>query len=250
MLVENRTNSSRSFLRRRLQAVLFEEQDELDVQLELLLSEVERRKEAAEHTYPFAWTAIGLSRNGDVDKAPYEFLLWLSVSPIYRREDRFSEIDELFDNLAKQALTLYLGSNTVGVRFGFPASGERPIGFGAAIKWLSRLLGLQTGTAAPRSQVKDGGVDVVVWRPFRDGRPGFIVILCQCTVTVNWTPKARDIVPGKWKGWIDFGREPLTAIAIPFAIPQGFDRWDEVRRTVNIILDRMRIAELIQLKRS
>ena len=59
--------------------------------------------------------------------------------------------------------------------------------------------------------------------------------------------QAKDIVAGIWNGWIDFGRDPVTAIAVPFAIPQAFNRWDELRRTVNIILDRIRLAELIEV---
>ncbi len=246
-LTEDRSNSSRSFLRARLRSSLFTDGDELDIQLEMLLSEVERRKKRAEKLYPFAWTDIGLSRMRNVDEAPYEFLLWLAVSPVYRREDRYNEIQELFDNLVKRALIAYLGPNAVGVRFGSPASGERPTGFPEALKWLASQLRLQTGTAVPRPQVRDGGVDVVVWNPFRDGRAGFVVILCQCTVAHAWTPKAKDIVAGIWNGWIDFGRDPLTALAIPFAIPPTFDRWDEVRRTVNVILDRIRLAELLEV---
>ena len=94
--------------------------------------------------------------------------------------------------------------------------------------------------------MKDGGVDVVVWHPFRDGRSGFVVILCQCTVAKDWTHKAKDIVDGKWTGWIDFGLPPVTAIAVPFAVPSTFDRWDELRRTVTIVLDRVRLLELIR----
>ena len=246
VLAEDRNNSSHSFLRRRLRSSLFTDGDELDIQLEMLSSEVEQRKKSAEAVYPFAWTEIGLSRIREVDEAPYEFLLWLAVSPIYRQQGRYDEIEDLFDNLVKQALIVYLGPNSVGVRFGSPASGGRPSGFPDAVKWLASRLRLQTGAATPRPQVKDGGVDVVVWNPFRDGRAGFVVILCQCTVAHDWTPKAKDIVAGIWNGWIDFGRDPLTAIAVPFAIPQGFNRWDELRRTVNIILDRMRLAELIE----
>ena len=248
MFVEDRNNSSRSLLRGRLRSSLFTDGDELDIQLEMLLSEVERRKKRAEAAYPFAWTEIGLSRTREVNETPYEFLLWLAVSPIYRQQDRYDEIEELFDNLVKQALIHYLGPNAIGVRFGSPASAGRPSGFPDAVKWLARLLRLQTGAAVPRPQRKDGGVDVVVWHPFRDERPGFAVILCQCTVAHSWTPKAKDIVAGIWNGWIDFGRDPLTAIAVPFAIPQGFGHWDELRRTVNIILDRMRLAELINVK--
>lgn len=247
MLAEDRNNSSRSFLRGRLRSSVSTGDDELEIQLDMLLSEVDRRKKRAEAIYPFAWSESGLSRTRDVDEAPYEFLLWLAVSPHYRQQKAYGEIEELFDNLVKQALIEYLGPNALGARFGSPASGERPGGFPSALKWLAGQLGLQTGAAKPRRQLKDGGVDVVVWNPFRDQRTGFVVILCQCTVAYDWTPKAKDIVAGNWNGWIDFGRDPLTAIAVPFAVPHGFDQWDELRRTVNIILDRMRIAELIDI---
>ena len=244
---EDRNNSSRSFLRNRLRSILSTYGDELEIQLEMLSAEVEGRRRRAEAVYPFAWTDSGLSRVQKVNGTPYEFLLWLAVSPIYRRESRYSEIDELFDNLVKRALTVYLGSNAIGVRFGSPPSGGRPSNFPKAVKWLAMRLGLQSGAGRPRTQLKDGGVDVVVWNPFGDGRTGFVVILCQCTVAMDWTPKAKDIAAGVWKGWIDFGRDPLTAIAVPFAIPHGFGRWDELRRTVNVILDRMRLAELIEV---
>ena len=247
MFVEGRNNLSRTSLRMRLRASLFIDGEDLDFHVDLLLSEVERRKERAEATYPFHWTGTGLSRASVVDEAPYEFLLWLAVSPVYREEKRFDEIDELFDRLVKHALVVYLGPNARGIRFGFPSSDGRPSGFPEAVKWLANILGLQPGSGVPRPQGKDGGVDVVVWHPFRDGRSGFVVILGQCTVANNWTPKAKDIVPEIWKGWIDFGREPLTALAVPFALPPAFDRWDEVRRTVNIILDRMRLVELIEV---
>ena len=246
MFAEDRSNLSRASLRIRLRSGLYIEGEELELQLDLLLSEVDRRRKRAEAAYPFACTEIGVSRIRTIEAAPYEFLLWLAVSPIYRQQDRYAEIDELFDNLVRQALRVYMGPNSTGVRFGSPASGGRPAGFPAAVKWLASLLRLQTGAAVPRPKRRDGGVDVVVWHPFRDGRTGFVVILCQCTVAHDWTPKAKDIVPGIWNGWIDFGRDPLTAIAVPFSIPQAFNQWDELRRTVNIILDRMRIVELIE----
>lgn len=148
----------------------------------------------------------------------------------------------------KQALTGYLGPGARSVRFAFPSSDGRPPGFPEAVSWLAGLLNLSTGKAIPRPRVKDGGVDVVVWRPFKDGRTGFVVVLCQCTVELNWPPKAKDIVLGNWCGLIDFGLHPLTALAIPFAVPTTFDKWDELRRTVNIVLDRMRLCELIESK--
>lgn len=35
----------------------------------------------------------------------------------------------------------------------------------------------------------DGGVDVVAWQDFRDGRAGFPVLLAQCTVQEKWRPR-------------------------------------------------------------
>ena len=245
MFVEERHLWSKSSLRHRLRAALFVDGEDLDFHVDLLLSEVELRHNAAEATYPFSWSDVGISRSRDLDEAPYEFLLWLATSPVYRKQDRFEEIDELFDNLVKQALIGYLGTNSKGIRFASPASEPRPSGFPDAVKWLANILTLRAGASTPRPRRKDGGVDVVAWRPFRDRRSGFIVILCQCTVAQNWTPKAKDIVAGIWNGWIDFGLNPLTAIAVPFAVPKAFDRWDELRRTVNIILDRMRLVELM-----
>jgi hypothetical protein len=246
MLIEERKYMSKSSMRQRLKGALSIESEEAEVEIELLLSEVSRRDKIAPQVYPFSESPTGLSRKEIPDLAVYEFLLWLSVSPRYKWEDRYREIDEHFDKLVKQALIRYLGGNARGVRFAFPSSDGRPAGFPEAVSWLAGLLNLATGKAIPRPRVKDGGVDVVVWCPFRDGRTGFVVILCQCTVELNWPPKAKDIVIGNWCGLIDFGLHPLTVLGVPFAVPRTFEKWDELRRTVNIVLDRMRLCELIQ----
>lgn len=245
MFIEHRQYMSRSILRHRLRTALSTEGDEIDLAVDLLLSEVARRDQIASQTYPFNETVEGFACKGIPDEALYEFLLWLSVSPRYRQENRYREIDEPFDTLVKQALIRCLGPNAKGVRFAFPSSDGRPSGFPEAVHWLAQLLNLSSGAAIPRPRVKDGGVDIVAWRPFKDRRTGFIVVLCQCTVEENWSPKAKDIVVGKWNGWIDFGLNPLTVLAIPFAVPMAFDRWDELRRTVNIVLDRLRLCELL-----
>jgi hypothetical protein len=245
MLIEDRKNLSRSTLRQRLRNSAFVEGDELDVHVDLLLAEITARASVAPHMYPFRETSTGVARDEQVGEAAYEFMLWLSVSPRYREERRFDETEQLFDHLVKQALTGYLGEGARAVRFAHPSSDGRPPGFRDAVRWLAGLLNLGVGAAEPRPRRKDGGVDVVAWRPFRDARPGFIVILCQCTAQQDWVPKAKDIVVDQWRGWIDFARDPSTALAIPFAIGSGFDRWDELRRTVTMVLDRLRLCELL-----
>ncbi len=248
--LEHRKRLSRATLRQRLVNILLVEDDELDVYLDLLLAEVGKRSRQAPKIYPFERTAVGLALKEEVDQAPYEFMLWLSMSPLYKKENRIREIDELFDTLVKQALLGLLGSGSRGVRFAHPSSDGRPTAFREALKWLAGLLGLTVGAARPRPVRQDGGVDVVAWRPFKDHRPGFTMILCQSTTAKDdWPPKAGDIVEGHWLGWIDFGLLPMTALAIPHAVPLSCDRWDELRRQVNMVLDRMRIAEILNPRR-
>lgn len=243
-IIEDRRHMSRSNLRSRLIGGTLDEEQDADTHVEILLSEVSRRARIAPAAYPFRETRIGLSRKEGVDRAPYEFLLWLAVSTHFREQRRFPEIDELFDNLVAQALSAYLGKGARAVRFGWPPSGDRPTGFPEAISWLADLLDLKQGAGTPISDSNDGGADIVAWRPFGDKRSGFMVVLCQCTVSKDWTSKISDVKLRTWHGWIDFGPSPLSALAVPFAIPLGFKRWDDLRREA-MILDRLRLSELI-----
>ena len=259
MFIENRDLLSRALIRRMLTRLLHFQKEKADVDdnkyreggvdfyVDLIPSEVNRRRKAANNAYPFEWQDGRLCRRTVSNGEVYEFVLLLAVSQAYREERRFKEIEVLFDNVVTQAVKLYLGPGSKGVRFGSPASGGRPTAFPDAVAWLAKQLGLGIGPEPPRTEVRDGGLDVVGWRPFRDGRPGFITILCQCTVRKDWVDKAKDVVVGKWRGWIDFGLDPVTAVAVPFVLPQTFNKWGELLRTVNIVFDRMRLFDVIQL---
>ena len=38
----------------------------------------------------------------------------------------------------------------------------------------------------------------------------------------------------------------MTALVIPFVVPLSDDRWSEMRYTVSVIVDRMRLCELLE----
>jgi hypothetical protein len=184
----------------------------------------------------------------DADSLLYEFLLWLSFpqSPV-RREREYRAVDRYFDRVVLKALKAHFGDRCEGIRFGTPASDGRPKGFPEAITWLSELITLEEGSE-PRNPAKnDAGVDVIVWLPFSDSRADFMTMIAQCTVREEWEDKANEIAgtTGSWRGWLDFGRDPLTSLAVPFAIPRTHPRLGELRRTINIILDRTRLLELL-----
>lgn len=257
MLVLGKRHASRSWIRLTLRNEVFPEDGigiddldpgELDASIDGLLAEVSRRRAICPSSYPFecgTGMQLGVTFNPAVVATSYAFLLLISVSLAMRVEARHAEVDRSFDLLVLEALKSYLGRRSIAVRFGAPASGDRPGGFAKAIEWLATALRLPRGTGTTRNHTGDGGVDVVAWLPFLDSREAFLTVLAQCTVRMDWQYKAKDIALAQWTGWIDFGVAPATCLAVPFAVPTGYNRWDEVRRTAVVVLERLRITQLI-----
>ncbi len=85
-------------------------------------------------------------------------------------------------------------------------------------------------------------MDVVAWRPFPDGRPGFPIQLIQATLEKNFSHKAGDINARLWSLLLGLDVDPTGVLAIPRTIPED-KRWAEVA-TRAILLERVRIAGL------
>lgn len=246
LLFENLDAIDRATIRRRLssQAALHEE--DVDVKVGVVLNEINSRKRAAPQGYPFYTEKRKVKKSSLVDHRPYEFLLWLSLSEIYREEKRFSEIEQLFNGLVRQALGSYLDSPGTALVFALPPRDGRPPEFPAAIEWLAEKLRLSAGSAEPPLRGNDGGVDVVAWRPFRDNKNAHPIVLCQCTVQLSrWARKAHDVEPNQWREWIVFDREPLVGLAVPFANSSSIQEWRRARKAADIVFDRLRICDLV-----
>jgi hypothetical protein len=244
MLSEGSAYLSRAKIRSYLKGLFGE--DEPDIAVETVIREITRRQRLCGAGYPFGEESLGIKYTKGSEGTAYAFMLCISASKPYRAESRYKETDELFDSLVLDAIKGYLGNRSSALRFGSPASGARPRNFKDAIVWLARQLTLPSGKGRALSAAGDGGLDVVAWRPFRDSRPGYLVLLCQCTVQRDWFPKGRDLLEDVWRGWIDFGKHPHLVLAIPFAIPSAFAKWDELRRIVHTALDRLRLCELVE----
>lgn len=218
--------------------------------VEDILREVARRAKHAPDAYPFIRNEYGIERVKDRPTGIYSFLLYLSMPEApFRNKVYGNAITPLFDYVGAAALADLLGAKACVIRFGWPVSDGRPTGPRAALVWLTDRLGLEHDKLAPLSEkLKDGGVDVVLWRPFKDGRGGFPILLAQCTVGHReWQKKGRDIQRPLWRRYLGLGWDPPTALVLPFCVhrPDRFQAWDIANHDVNYIIDRIRLLELL-----
>lgn len=93
------------------------------------------------------------------------------------------------------------------------------------------------------SDQKDAKLDLVVWRPFLDDRPGKLIGFGQCATGNDWTDKLTHLQPlafcGMWM--LDTPLvEPVRFFFVPFRIERR--RWLDATRNGGIIFDRCRIA--------
>ncbi len=162
-------------------------------------------------------------------------------SPV--RALKFADAAEQLERITAVALSNLYGQGTEALRFAWPSDVGRPPEFPDAVRWLAAKMGVPIGNAYRPPYRKDGGVDVVAWRPFPDGRSGFPVLLAQCTLEREYGHKAADIDLKVWSGWLALDSDPATALAIADVVAAG-EEWNALAaRTV--VLDRIRLAALV-----
>lgn len=246
MLLSQKPEISRAQLLEAFSANMGSTPQELETPVNFLLTEISRRRRIAEQGYPLIVDDTIIKLDQTANSEFYKFLLLISLNGPMRRSKKYKEIDEIFDNVVGTAVREYLGDGAESVRFGWPASGDRPKEFKAAIEWLSTQMGVPLGSGIPAPATKDGGVDVVAWKPFGDYKTAFLVAYIQCTVQINWFPKGKDIIDRIWLSRIDTGGTAITSLAIPFIVPKNYDKWDDLRRTVSLVFDRLRLARMLR----
>jgi hypothetical protein len=188
---------------------------------------------------------VAVQLKADSTICVYTLLLMLSPgSPARQLVARFPDSDmaSLFERVVVDAMKQLLGAGSTALRFGWPSDEGRPQDFYSAIEWLAAKMGIPEGNAFRPPRRKDGGVDVVAWRPFPDGRSGFPVALVQCTLQREVVSKSRDIDVRNWAGWLTLDVDPTTVLAVPGTIARRED-WYEIALRA-LILDRIRIAGL------
>jgi len=215
-----------------------------ELQVSAGLKSMERRQALLGSKYPFEVNDLAVVLQESRVISVYTYLLSISRptnSLPWQSPTPTNEESDLFENLVANILRDYLGNSSEAVPFGWPSKFGRPQEFYLAIEWLANLMGVKLGQAYRPPRRKDGGVDVVAWRPFKDKRTGFPIYLVQCTLQKDFVSKSRDIDLRLWAGWLELERDPITILALPKAVAPG-EPWNEVTANA-IIFDRIRLTD-------
>ena len=205
-------------------------------------AEIERReREWGEH-YPFLVDGRGVLLVGGPGAVLYGILLLLSLKGMpLRTAEGLARSGPLFDAVAREAFAAHLNADCLV--FAWPPRAGRPSTFPQAVQWAADRMGLRLRGESDQlpTHLRDAGVDLVAWKPFPDGRPGFATYLIQNTVQWQFRKKPRDVDPDRWFSWITCSTPPSVGFAVPFAIPDDDPWWDDISSGTAVVMDRGRL---------
>lgn len=251
------------------EGIRYAEWEGLDCRSEEIVSasaaELMRRSKALGEYYPFSLRGNTLYYSGSHTLA-YEFCLAITVAESLSAGD-YKKLPIAFERLARDVTICFLGrgNETGGFRTGWPADSHetRPARFKDLIAELRRVAGCdghgkwewnwdpmpnRTDDPEPRD-VRDEGLDFVVWKSIPDGRPGRLFLLGQCACgESNWLEKLHDLEINRLENWLRplSPVTPVRVFAIPFHIPNTSYFAQDIMKEAGLTFDRIRIALLAE----
>jgi hypothetical protein len=214
--------------------------------------ELRRRASVLQDNYPFSLDGNQLIYKSS-STLVYELCLAISQAQSLNQGD-FKKLPVAFERLMKDLMVWFIGENTQGMRTGWPPDEDRPTKFKELVSKLNNLTGEWIWSPdfglpddPTHQQVKDEGLDFVVWKDVGDNRAGKLFFLGQCACGNDWESKFHDIDAefaklAKWLNPISFAK-PSRLFCVPRHIPND-KYFAQVNREAGLTLDRSRISLL------
>lgn len=195
---------------------------------------LEDRTKAGGNSYPFTLDKSGselrITRDS-LSLSHYAYLFCLLVS-VYRKDHLlplrvFEGVKSAVPSLFQACGTLAAAGFVSGCSVSFDFPREDGSGFLTSLKRTYGHLGegvtrhISPPGASPSQ--KDGGIDVIAWRPFPDGHPGQLYLLGQCASGKEWREKSVEPQIKKFYYWFtSLPASPIVqAIFIPFSADEN-----------------------------
>lgn len=218
--------------------------------------ELKRREQLLGASYPFQIDRSALRYRSSQTLA-YEFCLAATLGSLLDQKN-FQQLQIAFERLARDLLERSLGASTQSIRVGWPLDSyeKRPNRFRDIVEDLNQRtnewvwspeVGLPE-EPLPRN-VKDAGLDFVVWKTFGDQRIGSLFFLGQCSCGKNYESKYYDLDTelsqlSQWIRPMTFVK-PVRVFATSRHIPND-ESLKEASRAAGLTLDRARITLLAE----
>ena len=230
------------------------EEDEIPKDIEGAFQEIERRIEACSGGYPFSLddkgNALHAIDNTDDNKyIVYKYLLLatrLNMGTSKGNHRLQARIDgtQLFERLSAEICREYFGDHAESMVFGTAAGKAN---FPGKVKELCDRIKEGDGYAsrsANRRNLKDGKLDVVVWKPFSDGLLGKFIAFGQCKTGTTYKNTLTQLKPDSFcKKYMQspLALSPLRMFFIAEALRHG--DWYDAVCDAGLLFDRCRIVD-------
>jgi hypothetical protein len=220
-----------------------------------LAEEIDRRVVLMKDAYPFEVIKGSLSYQPS-KTGVYEYCLAAARNPKGAHEGR-PRASAIFEWIARDVLTLHLGTGALGFRTGWP-----PYEFesrGVRAKQTLEALNAKTSEFrwAPEhnhpqdpepKDLKDVGLDVVAWKPWPDGRLGQLFAIGQCACGKNDIGrKGQELSLERLKTWLRpvCYAPPLRCFLLAHHIPNTIELQD-LSKEAGLVFDRARLVMLAE----
>jgi hypothetical protein len=207
-------------------------------------AKLSKRSSSLGEKHPVKVTAEYLQVEGHIWESPYLLMTSFSGSSLFSDLNGWSvdTSSKLFEIVSEKCLGEFFGASTQTRNFGHPSDVGRPSEFGEAVKWIASSMKVPLGSGYRPPRRKDGGVDIFVWKEFKDGFPGVPILLIQCTIQGNFQNKIGDVDTRLWASWLSSDIDPLVGLCVPQMVVK-LEKWSEIT-TRGLLFDRNRLSSM------
>jgi hypothetical protein len=130
----------------------------------------------------------------------------------------YTEQGELFETLTVEALEALMPNwNVYKTGWSSTASNKLASVVEEVVKRLYEVRGAEIEEWL-KTSANEAGLDVILYREFKDVSAGIPVFMLQCASGRNWDEKLESPNLGTWRNIVSFASMPIKAFSMPFCI--------------------------------
>ncbi len=213
--------------------------------------EINRRKQACDGKYPFTLENRGCSLmldlpDNDWTTITYAYLLF--ATRLNMKKDRVQAgVDGalLFEKLSAKVAQVYWGERAESIVFGTASGGSFKVKVEDLCKSIGEGKGFKNNNIAEPKE-KDGKLDIVVWKKFKDGNTGKLIGFGQCKTGTEWIETISQLDAEKFcDKW--FNEIPPVKPVRMFFVADSFPirEWHTKSTDAGLVFDRFRIMDFL-----